>query len=111
LRLLAPQLREELAPWVCPWCGGDAELPDGCSACWLALRHYAREGASFAVGPRIAHAFSADSFTRTSCGIDLVGLDAPPLHFGFLTAGSICRRCLVSLKREYTMAQPRRIRG
>jgi hypothetical protein len=100
LRRLGPAFRAILAPWTCPHCGAAAELPDACSECALALRHYARADARFAAGWSVVHAYR--SRTHTSCGRLLMNLpDRPPLGLAEVPGGLVCRRCLFTLKGEY----------
>lgn len=98
----ADAILELLAPYRCPWCEGSAELPDGCSRCWLALRHYARGGAQFAGGSACAHAFR--DHRTTHCGLSDGTLRPGVIALHHLPRIALCRRCLAALIREHAAA-------
>jgi hypothetical protein len=105
-------LRALLEPYRCAWCTrSGAELPDACTTCIAAIRHYQLSGDLFAMGRAVAHAFR--SWTTTACGLDLVAMEAPTVPLALVAPGELCRRCLGSLVREHGahLADERRPRG
>jgi hypothetical protein len=99
IRQCFPEIAALVTPWQCWACSRQAELPDLCTSCHLAIAAHTAAGGSFVAGRNCHHAWMSGS--TTACGLIVAPDERRVPSRTVRESGGVCRRCLSTLVRRH----------